>query len=313
MHHILRHRLLVGGLVLAASAALTTSPPAAAAPACPGVSVTRIAAASTPLLDWSENLAFDSAGDLWVSRGQRGLVERYSRAGTRTAAVTIPEPGAIRLGPDGLIYVASGAATPNLLPGARRGTVMRINPTAAQLNPQIFARNLGMPNGMTFGPDNYLYVADSRLGLIRISPSGRLDAAWSARAPKSQSPNAVVNGVSLNGIASSGDDLFVTMTASLTGRVLRVPISDPAKITVAADLTAPTPSSLDDLIAPHPGVLVVASTAGQVLRTNLHTRQTCAVNVGQPVTALAADPRRPGRVVAGTESGDLLSLRFDGH
>ncbi|NMO05255.1 hypothetical protein HH308_28955 [Gordonia sp. TBRC 11910] len=301
-------------LAVSALAAPAALGPAQAVTGCPGVSVSRLRAASTPVIDWAENLTFDAAGNLWVARGQRGVVERYAPDGRRTASIPVVEPGAVRVGPDGLLYVASGDATHDMIPATPlTGAIVRLDPRAAQPNPRVFATGLGMPNGMAFGPDDNLYVADGRLGLLRITRRGSIDAAWSARAPKSQLPSAVVNGFGLNGIAASGENLYVTMTSSTTGRVLRVPVDDPAQASVAADLTAPLPGILDDLIAPHPDVLAVASTVGQAITVNLRTHSTCARGVGQPITALAADPRRPGTVVAGTESGDLLRLTFAGH
>ena len=36
-------------------------------------------------------------------------------------------------------------------------------------------------------------------------------------------PSTTVNGSSMNGVAVDGDNLYVTMTTSLSGRVLKVP------------------------------------------------------------------------------------------
>ncbi|WP_262365797.1 SMP-30/gluconolactonase/LRE family protein [Gordonia sp. OPL2] len=300
----------VGVLVGAAAIAFTGlgMPSASAAPDCPRIAVTTRLPSPGPA-GWSENLAFDDLGNLWVSRLSLNAVERYDRAGRRTATVPVDAPGAVRPGPDGLLYVTSGNAAVNMLPGVpRTGRILRMNPTDRQPTPHELARGLGMPNGMAFGPGGNLYVADSNRGVLRIGPQGLLDEAWSARAPKNLSPDGTINGTGTNGIVVIGDDLYVTLTTSLTGRILRVPIDDPSATAVAADVTRPLPGLLDDLTALDDRTLVVTLVTGQIATVDLPTGRTCTAAVGQPVTAVAQHPGRPGSLVAGTESGALLSI-----
>lgn len=298
---------LIGCLVLPVCLGVL-APGAAAAQGC-GVAVVSRTAPDMPVVDWAENVGFDHAGNLWVTRALTNRVERYDADGVLTGVITVQSPGAIRPGPDGLMYVTEGNAVTGLLPGASAGAVLRFDPTAAQPVTTVVIDGLAMPNGMAIADDGALYVADSGRGLLRIRPDGTLDEQWTANAPKNLDLAKQVNGFSINGLAILGDSLYTTVTVSPTARVLRVPLDDPGTPQVVADLL---PSALtaypDDLVATADGALLVATTLGSVVRVDPTTGQTCAVGVGEPVTAFAVDPTAPNRVLASTISGAILVL-----
>ncbi|GAB09525.1 hypothetical protein GOARA_042_00320 [Gordonia araii NBRC 100433] len=298
--------LTTAALTAAVASTLALTPSAAGAPACAAPTVTVISPAKKPLDDWAENLGYDRRGNLWVSRLRAGKVTRVSPGGRVTGSVKVDDPGAVRLGPDGLLYAASGTTTTNMLPGLpRSGTVVRFDPDAKRPTARVFATGFAMPNGMAFGDDRALYVADSGQGVIRVRPDGQIDRAWTARAQRAIAP--LLNGFGVNGIAAVDGQLFVTLTTSLTGRVLRLPIHRPASASVL-DLTAPLPGSLDDLVALPRHRLAVTSVTGQFITVDTRTRQTCTHSAGQPLTALTVTPGSPHRMIAGTETGDLLSV-----
>ena len=302
--------VLAGGVLVGALGVGVTAPGVAAAQGCAPVAVTRLAPA-VPILDWAENLGIDADGRLWVSRNLTGRVERYDRAGEVTAVVEVPSPGAVRLGPDGWMYVTTGNSPTGLLPGAASGAVLRFDPTAQQPTPTVVIDGLGMPNGMAIAGDGTIFVADSSRGLLRIHPDGSLDEPWTAAAPHNLSPQPQVNGVSLNGLALSGDgrDLYVTITGSPTGRILRVPVADPAHPEVLTDLLSSAGTAIpDDLVVAADGALLVGTTTGRIVRVDPATGAGCTVYTGEPVTALAIDPSTPHRAHATTLSGALLVL-----
>lgn len=275
---------------------------------CPIVSV-RTALPSSGPAGWAENLAFDGTSSLWVSRLNENAVERYDDRGRRTARVAVNAPGAVRLGPDGLLYIASGDAVVNMLPGApRTGTIVRIDPDRVAPAPRIVARGLGMPNGLTFDSAGRLYVADGNLGVLRIGPTGAVDERWSAHAPKNLAPSRVANGTGINGIMAVDGDLFVTLTVSGTGRVLRVPIAAPGATSVAADITRPLPGVLDDLASLDRRTLAVTTPTGQLAFVDLVTGSVCSTTVGQPVTAVAVRPGRGEQLMLSAESGEILAV-----
>lgn len=300
---------LIGPLLMGGTGILTGTAHAEAT--CGPATVTTAMPLRTPLLDWSENLGYDAQGDLWVSRILRDKVERFDPRGNVLGSVAVHSPGAVRLGPDGLMYVVSGDSPLNLLPGPATGTVLRFDPAADNPVAQVFATGLGMPNGLGLDAAGNVYVADSRLGLRRFHPDGALDADWTARAPQNLDLAGGVDGMEFNGLAVVGDSIYTTLSSSVTGRVLRVPIDAPHSFEVTADMSSAGTLMPDDLVAAG-GALYVTTTLGRVVRVDPVSHGVCTVYSGEPVTAVAVDPAAPSDLLAGTESGDVLRLRLNG-
>ncbi len=301
-------------LAVVLSGSVVASAAHADTPACPAVSVTTVLRASEPVLDWSENVGFDADGNLWVARVVRNQLERYDAHGRRTATVAVTAPGAVRLGPDGWLYVTSGANPLYQIPGLRLGAVVRIDPAAATPVAVPFAVGLGMPNGLGFDAAGNVYVADSNWlsGVVRLRPDGTVDTAWTARAPRNFDILAGVDGYLLNGLAVSGAALYVSVSASVHGRVLRIPIEAPERASVSAQITAgfaPVPGLADDLAAVG-DYLYIATAVGRLARVDLRTGQTCTITWNQPMTSVAAAPDRRDELTVGTESGDVLRVRL---
>lgn len=254
---------------------------------------------TVPLLDWSENFGIDERGDVWVSRVLRGEVQRYDGAGKLTATVDIAAPGAVRLGPDGLLYVVTGNS-----PLSDSGGVVRFDPTAADPVPEPFATGFIHPNGAAFDAQGNLYVT-ARDGVHRIFPDGTEDMTWWS--------NATVEGP--NGVVVSGDSVYVTANyvdsaAGPVGRVLRLSRTNPAVSTTIADLTSfgSLPDFVDDLVL-RDGALYVTTLTGQLVRVDLATGGACTIAATQPLTAVVADPADSSALLAGTEEGTVLRIR----
>ncbi|MGS2806238.1 SMP-30/gluconolactonase/LRE family protein [Nocardia sp. MW-W600-9] len=254
---------------------------------------------SVPLLDWSENFGLDSAGNLWVARILRGEVQRYDREGRLTATVAVPSPGAVRLGPDGLLYVVTGNSP---LSGA--GGIVRFDPAATAPVPTPFATGFTQPNGAAFDADGNLYVTAGN-GVHRLRRDGSEDMEWWA-AVKVDGPNGVV---------VAGDSVYVTANfvaagAAPVGRVLRLSRSNPADSVTVADLTSfgTLPDFVDDLVV-RDGALYVTTLAGHLVRVDPETGATCTVLATQPLTAVVADPADATALLAGSEEGTVLRIR----
>ncbi|WP_280439094.1 SMP-30/gluconolactonase/LRE family protein, partial [Nocardia cyriacigeorgica] len=285
-----------------AGVCVARAPPAPHPAAPPPPAVPPPSAARVPLLDWSENVGFDAEGNLWVSRTFRNVVERYDRAGNLTATVPVTFPGAVRPGPDGLMYVNFGNITTSTI--MKTGGVVRFDPTAANPVPEVYVDNIGMANGAAFDDDGYLYVTDTGGGIIRVRRDGSIDREWTAAAPQD---------FGLNGIVVHGDALYVTLLSSPTARLLRVPIADPAHPSVLTELSPKSnpPALPDDLTMAPDGMLYVSTATGRLARVDAATGATCTVATTQPITALAVSPGPDGTVFAGTESGDVLRIELN--
>ncbi|MGW4329878.1 Vgb family protein [Nocardia sp. NPDC004573] len=291
---------LVSAAALACTAVL--APVARAAPpvaACdPAVAVTAVEA-PVPVLDWAENLGYDAQGHLWVSRLYRNEVQRYDAAGTVTATVPVEFPGAVRLGPDGLLYVVYGDAPVSVV---RPGGVLRFDPAAAVPTPEVYVSGFAMPNGAAFDPDGNLYVA-TLSGVVKVRPDASVDTAW----------GAPLAGLAANGAVVHDGVLYITANGGPLGRIVRIPLDDPAARATVADVAGRLPGLpdfADDLLVDPSGILYVTTLTGQLVRVDPTTGAGCAVLAGQPLTAVAAVPGRPAELIASTESGALLRIRL---
>ncbi|MET8872428.1 SMP-30/gluconolactonase/LRE family protein [Nocardia sp. NPDC004604] len=266
---------------------------------CAPAAATIAAAAVVRDEDWAEGLAYDARGDLWVSRVRRNEVVRYDPSGRVTATVAVPYPGAVKLGPGQQIYVTYGNFLTNLVPGATGGGVVRIDPEAAIPEAETFVSGLGMANGAAFDAAGNLFVADTSTGVIRIRPDGSLDTEWSDRAKH----------FGADGILVDGNALYVTLYLSPNGRILRIPLDDPAHATVVAELAAGpgAPPLPDDLAIGPDGLLYDATTSGRLVRINPADHSTCTILTGEPMTSLVVTPER--EFLVGTASGNLLRVR----
>ncbi|MGK8522379.1 SMP-30/gluconolactonase/LRE family protein [Nocardia asteroides] len=299
-----RIRCRAGAVLLSAVAAALTGvlAPAAAAPtvaACEPASAVTAAAAQAPVLDWAENLGYDAQGNLWVSRLYRNEVQRYDASGALTAAVPVEFPGAVRLGPDGLLYVVYGDAPISVV---RPGGVLRFDPAAAVPKPEVFVSGFTMPNGAAFDPSGNLYVATVS-GVVKVRPDASIDAAW----------GAPLTGLAANGAVVHDGTLFVTANGGPLGRVVRIPIAEPTARGTVADLSSQLPGLpdfADDLLADPAGILYVTTLTGQLIRVDPATGAACTVLSGQPLTAVAAIPGHAGELTATTESGAILRIRL---
>ncbi|WP_040808434.1 SMP-30/gluconolactonase/LRE family protein [Nocardia concava] len=294
-------RFAAAGAALGLAAGLLHAGTAAAEPgSCAPARSEVMSAAETPDIDWAEGLGYDAHGELWVTRVRRNEVQRYDATGRITARVAVPSPGAIKLGPDGRMYVTYGNSLSNLRPGSSGGGVVRIDPDAAEPTAEPFADGLGMANGLAFDARGELYVADTSAGIIHIRSDDTVDREWSSLA----------GNFGADGLVSDGDALYVTLYLSPTGRVLRVPIADPAHPTVVADLgdTIGFPSLPDDLASAGEGVFYDASTTGHLVRITSAAHTACTVLSGGGMTAVAVPPGSEHDLLVATTRGDLLRV-----
>ncbi|MEV0295193.1 hypothetical protein [Nocardia sp. NPDC050710] len=278
------------------------APPASAEPVagCVPAAASTVLSPGVPLLDWSENVAYDAAGNLWVSRIYRNEVQRYDGSGRLTATVPVEFPGAVRLGPDGLLYVVYGASPTSAI---RPGGVVRFDPAAATPRPEVFVSGFTFPNGAAFDTDGVLYVASTATGVIKVRRDGTVDAEWTARAP----------GAGANGIEVRDGIVYLTSNAGPLGRVMSFPVDAPERRTVLADLSSSlpgVPDFADDLLVDPDGIVYVATLSGKLVRIDPRGGAACTVLSTEPMTSVVAVPGKPGELLAGTERGGVLHIRL---
>lgn len=282
--------------------------PATTAESCSPAKVAIGMPTRTPLLDWSENLGFDASGDLWIARSLGNVVERYDHDGRVVASVPVTGPGAVRLGPDGLLYVTYGNSP--FAGVTKQGGVVRFDPRAAAPQPEVFVSGLGQANGAAFDRDGNLYVADTSANTVeRIRPDGTVDADWTEHTRTA----LAANGSGADGIVADGDVLYVTLLESATARVVTMPIADPGQTSVAVDL-APAPLSPpllpDDLAIGGDGALYIATGSGQLVRADPVAHTSCTLLTIEPLTSVTVHPNDSRTLILGTENGDVPKARI---
>jgi sugar lactone lactonase YvrE len=144
-------------------------------------------------------LAFDSAGDLFVSDDGTGNIYKFTPGGARSIFANLPNY------PHGLIFDSAG----NLyVANFVLGSITKITPSGAQ---STFASGLAGPNRMAFDSAGNLYVADyGSSSITKITPSGA-QSTFASGLP------LLANGVAVD----SMNNVFVSVSASGSGEILK--------------------------------------------------------------------------------------------
>lgn len=290
-------------------------------PQCQRVSASiSVFATGVPLLDWREELAFDGHGGMWVSRLERGLVERYDSSGAVTTTVAVPGAGGLVMGPDGLLYVNTQSRSVG-------SGVVRFDPTAQHPQPELYVSELPGVNGSAFDGQGNLYETTEGSGpsVLKIRPDRTRDQAWERAASFAFA----------NGVAVAGPNLYASVTEDQRSPIERVPLDDPAAHRTIADLSVGVASlapalylppdlskplllqGLDDLtVGPDGNLYVVGFVGGQLLRVNPRSGRACALVTGLLNPTAVQFPVAFGRFRADrdlfvtTASGDVLHIRL---
>ncbi|WP_244881678.1 SMP-30/gluconolactonase/LRE family protein [Dietzia cinnamea] len=237
---------------------------------CPGPAprVSTFGDAPVPVVGWTENLALDADGRLWVSKTFLNRVDAYDPDGRVVASVAVRAPGGIALGPDGRMHVAAGTGYL-----ADRSDVVTFDPAAERPEARIEARLDARMNGLAVDAAGNRYLTSLETDrLTRVTAAGEVDAEWSRRAQI---------GVS-NGIAIEGDTAYVTQSTTRTV-VLEVPLDRP-EATTTRELTTPPEIArgLDDLAVTPQALYVTSWTTGEVFRVDRATGNACVLTGGIP-------------------------------
>lgn len=187
--------------------------------------VTTLVSFDASLGQLPESLTSDEAGNLYISAG--GTIYKFSTAHQLTTLVSVPIPtGAfsvgVKVGPDGYIYLASGA----LFTSPNAAFIWRISPNGVA---KVFATlpATAFPNDMAFDEHGEMYVTDSFLGRIWKIDRHGTPSVWledSRLLGNPAAPVPVFHAFGANGIAldASRHHLYVGNTDY--GRILNIEI-----------------------------------------------------------------------------------------
>jgi streptogramin lyase len=118
-----------------------------------------------PRAGWDEvvDIAFDRAGNAYVSDVSRGRVQRIAPNGSVSTAAELEAPAALSLDPTGRYLAISSLA----------GAVRRLDLTTGRL--ELLAREgLDRPHGLAYDRDGNLFIADPPDRVLKLSTSGAL-------------------------------------------------------------------------------------------------------------------------------------------
>jgi sugar lactone lactonase YvrE len=248
---------------------------------------------------WYENLEFDGRGGLWVSVLSGSKVERYLPSGAVSSTVDVRDPGAVREGPEGLIYVNAGDTQTG------PGEVVRFDPKHPDRPATLYASGFVNANGGGFDRAGNYYVADATGKIFKVRPGGQVDDSWTTEIP------------SADAVIIAGGQLFTTSVLDPDSAVTRVPLANPAAHQVVTKLSQGTGKLPDDGTIGADGQLYIAAYgSGEIFRINPWNGTTCLLVSGlaNPTSIRFADhfgPYVPWRDMFVTQgSGSILRIRL---
>lgn len=289
----MRPRLLVALVALLAVAPARANP--VTQDPCPGsASVTTWKQLGNDTL---ENLLIDGSS-LWISDESTGSIRRFAPDGTEASASKelpgISSPGGMAVGPDGLIYAATGDSFQGALIQKGQASVIRFAGDAPAATKQVYASGFNMANGLTIGPNGDVYISnDLDAGLIRIPRTH--PAAWS-RLNDLWGSNGLV-------VTRDGKTMYATVTFDQRSPIERITLPS-GEHSTAFQLTAGVVSlkpavytnpdlsrplvgvkGLDDMTTDGHYLYPVANGMGELLRVDPRSGAACLIASGFPTSS----------------------------
>jgi sugar lactone lactonase YvrE len=252
----IRELLVVGAMFLVPAVAQAAPP-------------TSVVAFDPALGQLPESIAADAAGNLFLSMAN--TVTKLTPALDLVTLATLPVPTGVfatgvKFGPDGMLYVASGAFDPSLA----GSFVWRVSPSSGAVDPVVELDPNGFPNDIAFDDDDSFYVTDSFLGVVWKVDSAGTASQWLSDPALLGSSTAPALGVpfGVNGIAFDRQKRHLYFTNTDYGMVLKVrvlPNGNPGNLEVFA--SDPLLVGIDGIAFDRAGKLYVAVNAQDRIAT----------------------------------------------
>jgi hypothetical protein len=253
-------------LLAVALAALAVVPAARAADPCARWSDRTVASGLGSL----ENIEFDGRGGLLLSASDHDAVLRLGRDGSqRTLVAGVVSPGGLRVR-KGVLFFNTHDALASGLMDRPDGTIERLDLGTGRHT--VYARDIVMPNGLVFLPNGDALTSRDAGGPPAIYVVPRNDPAHNRAWAQTDDSNGMA-------VDPSGTWLYANQTFKHDSPVLRIRISDPAKIEVLARVGEA--KGLDDMTIDRSGVLYLAANgSGEIIRLDPRTRVSCTIAGG---------------------------------
>jgi virginiamycin B lyase len=246
--------------------------------------------------DTLENLLIDGSS-LWVSDQTSSSLRRFGPDGAEAPPAKelgLSGPGGLAIGPDGLIYAATGDSIEGAFERSHAAAVVRFDRDAPAGTVKVYASGFNMANGLTFGPNGDAYVSnDVDAGLIRIprahpSAWSLLDDLWGS--------NGLV-------VTHDGKTMYATVTFDQRSPIERIALPSGAhstafQLTVGVaslkpavytnpDLSRPLlgVKGLDDMTTDGRYLYPVSNGLGELLRVDPKTGAACLITNGFPTSS----------------------------
>jgi hypothetical protein len=217
-----------------------------------------------------ENVEVDARGGLLVSASDQDAILRITRDGKSKVLVPdVVSPGGLRVR-RGVLWFNTHDTLASGLMDRPDGTLERFDLRTRKRS--LFAKNIIMPNGLAFLPNGNALTSRDIGGPPAIYVIPRTNPAKHRAWAQTDDSNGMA-------VDPTGRYLYAVQTFKFESPLLRIPIANPGKIEVFAELGSA--KGLDDMTIDRDGILYIAANAtGEIIRFNPRTKRSCTIAGG---------------------------------
>jgi sugar lactone lactonase YvrE len=234
-----------------------------------------------------ESMTADEHGNLYASNisGAIQKIDPQTQAFVTVATVPLPAGASltgIKIGPDGLIYVASA----NFAPDPDGAFVWRVSPQSGDVHLFASLDANGFPNDLVFQDDGTLLVTDPFLAQIwKIDPAGHA-SVWLSDALFAGDPAAPAFGAhafGVDGIAFDHNKRNLYVGNVDFGRLMRIPVEDHCAPRIEVVVEDPALKGIDGIAIDRRGTIFAAVNAQDSIATVAKDGAISVIAQGSPL------------------------------